>query len=105
MNLTQRHQWPELALINGAEFAQKNLAIALDIGFGIFGRDSEVQRGTAIKTRDAAGPSGKAVKQPGQPGEIAAAENFNRGLGCGHVSILAEGCQRGHQNSPPHSVG
>lgn len=97
MNLTQRHEWPELAVINGAEFAQKNLAIAADRGLRIFSGESQIQRLATVNTGEAASPRRKCADEPGELAKICRADDLNAGssgLNLGHIFILAESYER-----------
>jgi hypothetical protein len=70
MNLLHLNEWPELTILVLSTHAfQEHRAVPLDVGFGVSGREAEVESAAAIAGRDASGSGTEAMHQPRQVGE------------------------------------
>ena len=82
MNLSDLRQRPYATFVlHRAYCLQKQLAIALDVGVGILGRQSEVQCLAAVTGGDAALPGAESMHQPGNAAECLRTEDFDHRSG------------------------
>ena len=94
MNLVDGDDRPRTSVrIDGAQFADKQFAIAGDVFRRVFAGGAQVQRPASVGGADASLPGAEAMHQPSDAGQVCGRENLDvAGIGGAHAGCRAPAC-------------